>query len=392
MANLEDYLLWRGDLSFETDPFNEVDNIILCELCYTDFGGIVSSSVGRPISLKMAHFKFWEKHTVEEIMDNTSSTKVAPFLMEKLLSTVRYKDIKLCGYVNEIDKESQQQFSAITFILPDGTYFVAYRGTDNTIVGWKEDCNMAFLNHTAGQASAAKYLRCKFADIDKKLIVGGHSKGGNFAMYAASFCGEEVQNKIDKIYANDAPGFRPEILKTEEYKAIQKRIIRFIPESSIVGLFLQRDKNETVIKSSNSGLSQHDIMSWQVVGRRLEPADGMDAQVVALDKTLKDWISEFDEDTRRKFFDYIFDSIYSTGADTLTELSAQGVKKTLTQLQKTFSDLDKKEKKQLVSVVTALLSSANDTVKESVRSSVNENVDEFLSGIEKHINRKFKNS
>ena len=158
MGNIEEYLDWRGDITFDVDPFNEVDNLILSELVYTDFGDIVPGDFEHKISIKEAHDRFFACHTEEEIMNQVSTVKVAPFIMHRLVESKRFEGLLLYGYVNEISNEDQVQFSVMTCELPDGTIYVAYRGTDNSLIGWKEDFNMSFVYETPGQKQAALYL------------------------------------------------------------------------------------------------------------------------------------------------------------------------------------------------------------------------------------------
>jgi hypothetical protein len=134
-------------------------------------------------------------------------------LLAAAAETDRFASVRVGAFVNNIDTEKQIQFSAVCFDLGDGSSYVAFRGTDNTIVGWKEDFNLTFMNETAGQRRAVEYVNYYFADTDERLILGGHSKGGNFAVYAGAFCDEYVQERIDAVYSNDGPGFRDEILE-----------------------------------------------------------------------------------------------------------------------------------------------------------------------------------
>lgn len=373
MANIEDYLIWRGDITFDVDPFNEIDNIILCELCYTDFDGIVSGPENREelISIFDACEKFFEHHTDEEIMSQEASTKVAPFLMRQLIKTKRFKDLKLGAYINEIDPESQSQFSAITFYPGDDSVFCAFRGTDNTIVGWREDFNMSFLNHTQGQQKAAEYLSWNFADCDKLLRVGGHSKGGNFAIYGSAFCDKKVSDKISIIYANDAPGFSEEILSMKEWEPIMPKIKRVIPAESIVGLLFKHDATDRIIQSSNSGLMQHDIMSWEVLCNHLVECDSMSQKSLAISGTLKDWIKQLDYNTREEFFDIVFESLFATGADTLQELNSNK-KKNMKELRRMYSELDKDTKKMVNGVISALAASGSDHFINNMKSKYEE--------------------
>lgn len=155
MANMMDYLDWRGDLTFTASGFNEVDNLLFAELVYTSFDGIVTGqSEAEAVTLAEASAVFWEQNSREEILARVSMTKAAPFVLEKMAKTERFRDVKLWGYVNDISEEEQSQFAVMCAGLPDGSIYVSFRGTDNTITGWREDFNMGYLSGDARSAES----------------------------------------------------------------------------------------------------------------------------------------------------------------------------------------------------------------------------------------------
>uniref|UniRef100_UPI003FED5F86 Mbeg1-like protein n=1 Tax=Roseburia sp. TaxID=2049040 RepID=UPI003FED5F86 len=167
MANVLDYLEWRGDLSIQAAPFNEVDNLILSQLVYVDFEGVVPGEDSEEeISLLEASRIFWEKHTEEEILEKVSMTKSAPFLMREMARTRRFEKIRLSKYVNDISDEEQSQFSVVKVTMEDESIYIAFSGTDNTIVGWRENFNMGFLAETPGQLKAVSYLNRTVTEQD----------------------------------------------------------------------------------------------------------------------------------------------------------------------------------------------------------------------------------
>jgi len=322
MSNMIDYIKWRGDITFAQDPFNEIDNVILSELCYTSFDGIVPGpDIDVKIPLSLVYEQFFEKYDRKELLQKKTSLKVAPFLMDELVKAERFQNMYLTGYVNEVVSEEEFQFSAVTFILDDGSFFVAYRGTDSTITGWKEDINMGYLYQTPGQLRAAKYLNDNFKDKDCKLRVGGHSKGGNFAVYASSFCDKSIQDKIITVYTNDGPGFREEVVTSEGYNRILPKIYSTVPGSSVVGLLLENNLNHNVVRSENEGLAQHDIMSWNVYRNRFIRCASVAESSINLDKTLTSWLSELSEEDRKTFIDALFKPLEDAGITTIDELS-----------------------------------------------------------------------
>ena len=210
-----DYLKWRGDLTFDLDPFNEVDNLILAQMAYIDYDGIVPETRLDAVPISEVCRRYWEIHTEAEIRKRESFVKLSPFLLGPVAGSRRFGNMRLCGYVNYVSKRAEAQMSAIQFELEDGTIYVAYRGTDETIVGWKEDFNLSYMSRTEGQKLAVDYLREHFSNTSLRLRVGGHSKGGNFAVFASSFSGETVRDQIIQVYCNDSPGFREEIVSKD---------------------------------------------------------------------------------------------------------------------------------------------------------------------------------
>jgi len=316
MGTIFDYLEWRGDLPFSADPFNEVDNLVLAELAYTDFRGIVPAD-GREIPLQEAYETFFAGHSREEIAKNKSFTARAPLLMDGMVGGARFQGTTLSHFIDEGGENLQ--LSAVTFHLADGTRYVAFRGTDGTVTGWKEDFDITFKNETEGQRLAVGYLD----GIAGKLRVGGHSKGGNLAVYAAAFCRD--QEKILEVYSNDGPGFREEITKREGFQRILPKVRGIVPDSSVIGLLLSGDYERRVIRSSASGITQHDGFTWQVKRNRFEGAALSEASRV-IDQTIGGWLGQMDDETRQSFAETIFSTIESTGKERFSSMNAEKLK------------------------------------------------------------------
>ena len=269
MANVFDYLDWRGDLSFRHSPFNDVDNIIFSIIAYYPFDGIVGGGFGRAaVPLPEAAKKLYEAAKDDEALQRlfTFGRRHLDFML-RLAGVPRYSGCRLCGYVNKVDVESEMQFAAITVMIPDTPAYVSFRGTDTAIIGWKEDFNMILNDTIPAQIEAAAYLNTAAKHIRGKINSGGHSKGGNLAVYAAAFCGRSVQRRIKNVYSNDAPGFNKKIVSSDQYKNIEKKICCYIPESSVVGLLFEYTKDYKVVKSSETGIMQHDPFSWEITGK-----------------------------------------------------------------------------------------------------------------------------
>ena len=287
MANILDYLDWRGDLTLSERPFNEVDNLILAEICYLDFSGFAPASFAvQTVTLQDAANAYFAAHPTTDM--GVLVPDQIPVLVERAAKTARFGDIRLLGYVNRIDAETQTQFSAMTMLLPDGSAYVAFRGTDDTIVGWKEDFNMAFTPEIPAQKYACAYLQQAAKALPfRPLLVGGHSKGGNLAVYAAVFCGQPVQKQLTAVYNNDGPGFYTSLLPLPAHRAVSDRITTILPESSVVGMLLAHEERYQVVRSTQIGLMQHDGFSWLVKGERFEHLTELAEGGRIMDQTLK---------------------------------------------------------------------------------------------------------
>jgi hypothetical protein len=365
MANIFDYLQWRCDVPFSADPFNEVDNLVLAELAYTDFKGIVPED-GEAIPLSAACKLFFERHTHEEIAQNKSFTAKAPLLMEKMLEGARFRDAQLCLYIDETDTAQEVQLAAVTILLPGEGAYIAFRGTDGTLVGWKEDFNFSFLSETEGQRRAVQYLNRAGQNCSAPLRIGGHSKGGNLAVYAASFCLEEVQDRILAVYSNDGPGFQGEILQSEGYRRILPRIVRIIPDSSIIGLLLNAASVPRVIKSTQFGIFQHDGFSWSVSRNRFL-GEALSSMSQFIEKFLGDWLSQLDEEARRSFIEIVFSVFESTGAERFSEISQQKLK-SMEAILTAIRNLPREKQQEVLKVLHTLGQNGGQAVTEYVSS------------------------
>ena len=352
MAVLQEYLDWRADVPFSVSPFNDVDNLILATFAYTDFDGIVPCS-GETVSLDVIHSTFFQKHRREDIPDHGPQIERAPLLMDGMLSGARFGTLRACRYINEIDTDKSAQISAVTFLLDDGTAYVAFRGTDSTLAGWKEDFNLSYLSETPGQLRALKYLEETAAEISCPLRVGGHSKGGNFAVYASAFC--SAQDRILSVYCNDGPGFRTETVQSDAYRRILPKLVSIIPDTSIIGLLLSSGAKSRVIRSSASGIQQHDPFTWCVRRDGFVRAELSEAGKI-IDKTLDTWVDGMDDDTRKSFTDTVFSLFASTGAETFQEIGRKKARNAEVILANLFA-LPKDKQSELLKLARHLIQS-----------------------------------
>lgn len=358
MGNMMDYLDWRGDLTLEREPFGEVDNLLMTYLAYVRMDGIAPTFGEPKKSLREISKVIFETHSVEKLKKEKSLTRLAWKVMAKLVESARFGNIWIQNYVNYVSQEKEVQFCAMEILLDDGTSFVAYRGTDDTIVGWKEDFALVMGEVTA-QVAAVDYLNRVGGESERMLRVGGHSKGGNLAVYASARCKEEVRKLILKVYDNDGPGFRKEFLESPELLAITPKIIRIIPEYSIIGLLLLHNVEPLVVKSSQKVAMQHDGMTWEVLGNHFVHAKEVNAASIVFDKVLKDWMGEIEEERRAAFIDDFFSVLQAPGVETLTELQDGGMRN-LKAILSRADELQPESKKIIRQLLKGLLSSSGE--------------------------------
>ena len=267
------------------------------------------------------------------------------------------------GAADHLDLQGECQFAAVTFVLPDGRLYVAYRGTDDTLVGWKEDFNMAFLESVPGQRLAAAYLKAA-AQCRKRcpILVGGHSKGGNFAVYAATHVGKRVQNRLERVYNNDGPGFKRPVLEQESYQAIRDRIVTIVPQSSIVGMLLAHEERYTIVHSTQKGMLQHDGFSWEVQGPAFIRLDEITREGQRINRAVQAFVNGLSQEQRAAFADALYTVLTCTGAKTLTELKADAWKSAAAMVR-TMKDMDKETRKMLLDMLAIMLAAQTELPK-----------------------------
>lgn len=354
MANIFDYIDWR-DISLEKVEFNEIDNLILARVSYFPFDSLINK--GEIITLSEAYRRYMEiggkgKILIEQDIE----------LFPRLANSIRFGNVKLYNYINKIDPKKDKQFSAITMYLPDDTVYVSYRGTDNTLVGWKEDFNMSFSDYIESQIDAKDYLNSVSLNFKNKFLrVGGHSKGGNLAVFAAAFCDQKIQKKIINVYNNDGPGFSDKVINSEGYQKILDRVHTYIPQSSIIGRLLNHEEKTTILKSTEVGIMQHDLYSWQVLGDKFVETELTDSSEF-FDKTITDWLKQVTDEQRSEFFDILFEVLNATNVKTLSELKSNKFSNAKT-LIKTYNNLTQESKDIMTKTLSAFFKIGKDNIQ-----------------------------
>ncbi len=324
MGNIMDYISWRGDLTFAQSPFNEVDNLILACFSYVNLDRIPAVTRQKGIELKKLVKEFKKLHTIKELEADKSFIRLAPFMMFEMAESVRFGNCVIRNYVNEIVTEAEQQFSAVEIVLDDGTSYISFRGTDDTIIGWKEDFNLS-TGVVPAQERAVEYMQRISDKASGMLRVGGHSKGGNLAIYGSVMC-KSVHDKILEIYSNDGPGFSKEFQESPETAEMMPKIIRIIPEYSIIGTLLEHEKQPIIVASTSRGLLQHDGFSWEVQGPGLVRRDSLNKTALRFIEILHKWIDGMDMEQKRLLIEDLFATLQASGYENLSEVQSGGLK------------------------------------------------------------------
>jgi len=333
MSNFLDYLAWRGDLTFEKDPFNSIDALILSTLSYVDFKDVVPGRGEGIITIEEASEKFFKIHSEEELAQNKSFINYAPALLKALAGSERFRKAYLLNFVDDTDISREIQFAAVEIDTSDGTSFISFRGTDDTIIGWKEDFNLSYMT-VPSENEAALYLKDVTEGRKETVRIGGHSKGGHLAIYAAMTADPEISSRIEKVYSFDGPGFNHEAMESEKFRSVQPKIIKIIPETSIIGRLLENSTEPVVVKSTELGIMQHDPKSWQLEGKRFETCASTDKISDAFDETMSIWLGEMSFDDRKVFVDELFSVFEASGCEYLSTMTKVGVRGTRAMIER----------------------------------------------------------
>lgn len=349
MANVMDYLEWRGDLTFEEAPLCEVDNVIFSMLVHVNLDGIVPGVGQGSITLRNAATEYFFTHDPDELrpLGLIVPTEILS-LFRRMANCRRFSSLELTGYVNEIREEEVTQFCALTVRLPGEQVFVAFSGTDDTLVGWKEDFHLSFMDEIPAQRRAVEYVNALDLTPDTALYLGGHSKGGNLAIWSAIRADESVRQRVRRAFCNDGPGFTEETVNSEAYRSLSDRFTVLLPESSLIGLLLEHEKDCCiVIKSNRKGLYQHDGLSWEVSGPAFVRAEGLSKQGIRTDTVIRERINSMTRCEKQKLAELIFTVLEATGAKTLTDLH-NGKFKTAYSMVKAYQDLSEEDQEAAV--------------------------------------------
>ena len=347
MANIFDYLTDVQYDSFYDLPLNELDILALTELTYLSFDNLLDESDNRLLDVA----------TRVPRDSNMLTNKERLQLLDQLSTHKRFKNSKLSNFVNDIDVELQKQFAAMTYRLNLDTYLIVFRGTDDSIIGWKEDFHMTYMNEIPAQKHALTYLEDFFKQHPKqKVLIAGHSKGGNLAVFAASQIQPELQEKISAIYTYDAPGLQAHLTETTVYQDIIPKIHRYVPQGSVIGMMLEVPDTPIVVRSlALGGIAQHNTFSWLTEGHHFVQLEAISSESLQIKDTLKEWVNSVPDEELELYFDLFFGTILESGISSINELSSKNAIEHVRQLVSQAHTLEPEQVEILKNLTQLLL-------------------------------------
>lgn len=314
MPNVIDYTEASQYDSFYDKDVNALDILALTEIAYLPFDHLVPADLSSHQHISLLHLaRHFEEKLKKPLLPFTMITGNRLNLLSRLSQYKRYKHIKAFAFINDYSLDSQKQFAAIAYQIRPKEFVIVFRGTDDTLIGWKEDFHMTYMAEIPAQRSAAEYLTHMLSTIEGTFFIAGHSKGGNLATYAASQVPSALQEKIQKVYSFDAPGVHASVIQSPGFQAITKKLQPIIPQNSIVGMMLETPENALIVKSNAISLMQHVSFSWEIEGDQFKQVSSITDDSIQMDKTLKAWTASLSDEELKDFFDLFFGVFIEAG-------------------------------------------------------------------------------
>lgn len=362
MPNLQDHVLEIGGLGLRDRPFDALDALTLTQLVYLPMEGLLDR--GGSCTLAEA-WAFVERTVAYDSQDPFQKKRWK--LFRACAGLARYRHWELTDYVSIIDEGREMQFCACTYRLPDGLSVIAYRGTDLTVVGWKEDFNMSYMT-VPSQHEAAEYAFSIARRTGDALILCGHSKGGNLAVYAAATTDASTRERIRRVYTFDGPGVDEETLSSHGYALVHERIESFIPQSSVVGMLLNYHPVYTVVESFTLGILQHDVMTWKVEDGAFITVADVDITSRVTDEALHAWLAGMEPEERRLLVETLYEVVDAAQAELVTDLATDWLE-SASRMLAALRSLDPGRKRSVARMLQSLFSTgANEAVRQIVAS------------------------
>lgn len=353
MRNMIDYVA-EEQRPLSEIPFGSVDSLALSKLAYLNFDEF---GLRAEAECQMPMRELLTAPNAESLCETMPDGKNTRRLLAAFSGSARFRDAEIALYINHIDYDCEKQFSAVTFLLPGDLAYVAFRGTDCSFVGWKEDLNMALFSPVPSQTESVQYLNRVSSHFPRRLMTGGHSKGGNLAIYAAALCAPPAQNKVEQVFCHDGPGFAGDFLKGDGYRAVKDRIHKTLPQSSVVGMLLDSAEGYHVVRSNQIGVLQHNPLTWSVEGSDFQYVRSVTRGALRKSRIIRQWTDRQDEETRRVFVDSLYQIMQATNATTFYDLTNDWRKRAVCVLS-AIKDIDDSTRKILLQVVYSLFETA----------------------------------
>jgi hypothetical protein len=378
--NVTTYVRFRGDLSFKESPFNEIDALIFTLLSYIDFKGIASYEGS--ITLKEASEKVVAIETGEPVEGHHNAAPHELELLNLAGQSKRFGETKITYFVDELDNEEVRQFCAMHFVFEKNASFVAFRGTDDTLVGWKENFQMLYANNVAGQVRAARYLSetClhDLKHLFMKYYVGGHSKGGNIAVYGVLHCDEPAVKKIAKVYSFDGPGFEQPFEEMPRYQEIKDKLETYTPKFSAIGFCLDHYRLDHTVDSFYNGLYQHDGYSWIVEGTHFKRAE-RDEDSKRVEANFKEWVHSIPIDHRESFVNALFEVLEESGCNSISDFLNLNMSRAIN-IMKKMINIPSEERDLIIHIFLFVINEDRKS-KQTVDSRIVEKVESFKENL-----------
>lgn len=335
---------------FEESPFCEVDSLILSWMSYLHFAA-VSPEVCTFRGLRFS--ELFRAECFEALVKDVWRAKESIQLLTAMAASPRYRDMRVGGFVEQTDKQEEKQFAAVCFKLCAGEHYIAFRGTDTSLTGWKEDFNMAFQYPVPSQEDAAAYLLSASKKHRGTLRTGGHSKGGNLALCAAMSANGKLKKRIAQIYSHDGPGFLPEVMEGRAFLSVQKKIRKTLPQGSIIGLLMEQKEDFRIVRSNQSSIWQHDPFSWEIEDGDFCYLEDLTPHAKYVNHTISEWLNTLSEEERERFVDVLYDLVNVRDVDSFPELF-EDWKTNIPAILQAISALDKDTGKFILQTVKEL--------------------------------------
>lgn len=342
--NIMTYLKWRGDLTLKDADFCEIDSLILSQLVYLKFDEINLTTIAQ------AAFAYKKKY-----LQGIDAAEYHPreVLLMELAKSKRFSQMMISNYVSIFSESKMKQFAAMHIQIKKNFVYIAFRGTDKTLTGWREDFNMSYQMPVGAQQEAVDYLNRTANGYFTKYWLGGHSKGGNLALYAATLCHPRIQKKIQRIDTFDSPGYLEDLTKKKEYANLTGKLYPFVPQGTIAGILLEHPKQQIIVESMESGFAQHSVFTWKIHGTKLVTVEKRTPTSYTLEESINNSIGKLSLEDREQLVGAFFQVLKEAGVRSISDLTSMHAKGLLS-LIRAMTSVPPENKELLVRILKLL--------------------------------------